>query len=64
MVSTINLPIQINGKLRGTIDVAPNAPEDEVIQKALEVNNVKKVIGDKPIRKKIFIKGKIINFVV
>ncbi|MBO7642013.1 MAG: leucine--tRNA ligase [Alphaproteobacteria bacterium] len=64
VVSTINLPIQINGKLRGTIDVALDASEDEVIQKALEVNNVKKVIGDKPIRKKIFIKGKIINFVV
>jgi len=63
-VSTVNLPIQINGKLRGTIDVSLDASEEEIIQKALEVNNVKKIIGDKPIRKKIFIKGKIINFVV
>ena len=64
IVSTVNLPIQINGKLRGTIDVSLNASEEEIMQKALEVNNVKKIIGDKPIRKKIFIKGKIINFVV
>jgi leucyl-tRNA synthetase len=64
VVSTVNLPIQINGKLRGTIDVSLDASEEEIMQKALEVNNVKKVIGDKPIRKKIFIKGKIINFVV
>ncbi len=64
VVSTINLPIQINGKLRGTIDVSPNETEEEIIRKALEVNNVKKVMGNKPIRKKIFIKGKIINFVV
>ncbi|MBO4406041.1 MAG: leucine--tRNA ligase [Alphaproteobacteria bacterium] len=63
-VTTINLPIQINGKLRGTIDVSPDASEDEVIQKALEVSNVRKSIGDKPVRKKIFVKGKIINFVV
>lgn len=64
VVSTINLPIQVNGKLRGTIDVSLDASEEEIIQKALEVANVKKVISDKPIRKKIFIKGKIINFVV
>ena len=63
-VSTINLPIQVNGKLRGTIDISLDASEEEIMQKALEVNNVKKVIGDKSIRKKIFVKGKIINFVV
>lgn len=64
VVSTVNLPIQVNGKLRGTIDISLDASEDEIMRKALEVNNVKKVIGDKPIKKKIFIKGKIINFVV
>ena len=64
VVSTVNLPIQVNGKLRGTIDVSLDASEEEIMQKALEMNNVKKVIGDKTIKKKIFIKGKIINFVV
>ncbi len=62
--TTINLPIQVNGKLRGTITISPDATENEIVQKALEVSNVKNMIGNKPIRKKIFIKGKIVNFVV
>lgn len=63
-VTTINLPIQINGKLRGTIDVSPEISEEEVLQIALSLDKIKSIIGDKPIRKKVFVKGKIINLVV
>lgn len=63
-VSTINLPIQVNGKLRGTIDVHTDDTEDIIFEKALTVSTVQNAINDKPLKKKIFIKGKIVNFVV
>ncbi|GHT94938.1 leucine--tRNA ligase [Alphaproteobacteria bacterium] len=62
--STISLPVQVNGRLRGTVSVSIDDPEDVVFEKALSIDNVKTAIGDNPLKKKIFIKGKIINFVV
>ena len=64
VASTINMPIQVNGKLRGSIDIGLDEPEDAVFEKALQLAAVQKAIDGKPIRKKIFVKGKIINFVV
>ena len=61
---TIQLPIQVCGKLRGTIEIDPNLSEDEIFDAALKVSNVQNAINGKPIRKKIFVKGKIVNFVV
>ncbi len=63
-VETINLPIQVNGKLRGTLNISPGAGEQEIFEKALDIVNVKNAIGEKVIRKKIYVRGKIVNFVV
>lgn len=63
-VETINLPIQVNGKLRGTIDVGIDESEEAIFAKALEVPTVQKAIDGKDVRKKVFVKGKIVNFVV
>jgi leucyl-tRNA synthetase len=62
--SIINLPIQVNGKLRGTVDVLVDDPEDVVFEKALNIVTVQNAIAEKTVKKKIFVKGKIINFVV
>lgn len=62
--STINLPIQINGKLRGVLEVNATDNEDVVMQKAIAVLIEKNAINPSSIKKKIFVKGKIINFVV
>lgn len=63
-VETINLPIQVNGKLRGTIDIAVDEAEESIFEKALALSTVQKAIDGKPVRKKVFVKGKIVNFVV
>ena len=63
-VTEINLPVQVNGKLRGTVSVGVNDGEDVIFEKALALPNVQNAIVGKPIRKQIFIKGKIVNFVV
>ncbi|MDR2681853.1 MAG: leucine--tRNA ligase [Holosporaceae bacterium] len=62
--SSITLPVQVNGKLRGIVEVSIDDPDNVVFQKALMVDNVKNVIGSAKIKKQIFVKGKIINFVV
>jgi leucyl-tRNA synthetase len=63
-ISAVNLPIQVNGKLRGTVSVGVDEDEEAVFRKALELPAVRAAVGDGTPKKKIFIKGRIINFVV
>jgi leucyl-tRNA synthetase len=60
----IVVPIQINGKLRSRIEVAANAREDEVTEKALLSPGVQKYIRDKRVTKTIYLPGKLLNIVV
>ena len=60
-VNTLIIPIQINGKIKGTIEIDANLDEKEVLELAKE--NVKnKIKGD--IVKEIYIPKKIVNIVV
>lgn len=60
----IELVIQINGKLRDRIKVAADISEEDAKKLALESEKVKNFIGDKNIKKMIFVKGKLINIVI
>ena len=60
----IEIGVQVNGKVRGTITINKDEDEEVVKQKALEVDNVKKHIDGKEVVKIIVIKGKIVNIVV
>ncbi|MFY9613098.1 MAG: leucine--tRNA ligase [Tissierellaceae bacterium] len=60
----IQMPIQVNGKLRATIEISVNASQEEIKDAALKDENVQKFIQDKSIVKEIFVKGKIFNLVV
>ena len=55
--------IQINGKLRGKITVNINEDELKIRKMILEDNNLKKYLLDKNIKKVIYIKGKLVNYV-
>ena len=59
---TINLPIQVNGKLRATIDIPIDSQEDTI--KELAHPAVEKFIEGKTIVKEIYVKNKIYNIVV
>ncbi|UVD81733.1 leucine--tRNA ligase [Mycoplasma iguanae] len=63
-VQTVTVAIQVNGKLRGTLEKDVNTSQDETIAAALEVENVKKYIADAKIKKQIYIVNKIINFII
>jgi leucyl-tRNA synthetase len=58
----VRLGIQINGKLRGDIEIVPSKSEKEVIEEARQI--VKNYLEGKVIKKTIYIKGKIISFVI
>jgi leucyl-tRNA synthetase len=60
----IELVVQVNGKLRGHVTVAAGADEDVIKAAALADEHVQKFIGDKPVRKVIYVKGKLVNIVV
>ncbi|MEM8533299.1 MAG: leucine--tRNA ligase [Chloroflexota bacterium] len=60
----IELVLQVNGKMRGKINVPAAADENQLREWALKNERVLSFIGDKPIRKVIVVPGKIVNVVV
>ena len=63
-VEEINLVIQINGKKRAILQVKPNMEEKSIFNMSLDLDNVKKFVENKKIVKKIYVKNKLINFVI
>lgn len=62
--STKEYPVSINGKLRTTINIALDADQDQVEQLVMANDIVQKWIEGKPVKKFIFVKGKMVNVVV
>jgi len=63
-VSEIELVVQINGKLRGRIVAAPGVSEDDAVALALADPKIAAHLEGKTIRKRIFVTGKLLSFVV
>ena len=63
VVDTVKIGVQVNGKVRGTIEIAAEAEEEEAMKQAYEIASVVKAIDGKPVRKVIYVKGKILNIV-
>jgi leucyl-tRNA synthetase len=61
---TIQMVVQVNGKVRAKINVAADADEDVILHTALADENVQKHMADKTIRKKIVVPGRLVNIVV
>jgi leucyl-tRNA synthetase len=64
VLSSTSIAIQVNGKLRGNIDINIKSPKDEILEMAKTHKNVVNYIINKDIVKEIYVPGKIINFVV
>jgi leucyl-tRNA synthetase len=62
--SSVQMVIQVNGKLRAHISVAVDADEGVVRAAALADPNVRKFIGSAAVRKVIIVPGKLVNVVV
>ena len=60
----IEIPVQVNGKLRGRIVVPADSPEDMVRERALADEKVKAAISTKQIVKVIIVAGRLVSIVV
>jgi leucyl-tRNA synthetase len=60
---SVTLAVQVNGKLRGTLEAAPDAPRAELEAAARALPGAIAAIGDKTVRKVIVVPGKIVNIV-
>ena len=60
----IEIPVQINGKLRSRVVVPADAHRRLVLERALADEKVKAAIAGKQIVKKIYVPGKLVNLVV
>lgn len=62
--STVVLPVQINGKTRGTIQVEKTCTEEDAFQVAAEDEKLSKYLTGQPVKKRIFVPGKILNVIL
>lgn len=61
---TVTIGVQVNGKMRGTIEVSPTASEDEALAAAKAVAGVSAVLAGKNPDKVIYKAGRILNLIV
>ncbi len=62
--NSVTIAVQVNGKIRASLDISGDASEIEVVKVAQTAANVAKHLANKQIVKTIYIAGKIVNFVV
>jgi leucyl-tRNA synthetase len=60
----VEIAVQVNGRVRGRIQIAPDAGEDEARGAAEAEPSVKAFIAGKTIRKHLYVPGKIVNLLV
>ncbi len=63
-VEDFQLIIQVNGKVRGKEHISIDTDQTEIERLSKENENVKKVLANQPIKKVIYVKEKLINFVI
>ncbi len=61
---TVEIGVQVNGKVRGTVTLAVDEDQAEALKKAKEVPSVANFLEGKTVVKEIYVKGKIVNIVV
>jgi leucyl-tRNA synthetase len=64
VAESVTIAVQVGGKLRGTIEVPPDAPADANVAAAKADANVAKALQGKRIVKEIYVPNRIVNFVV
>ena len=62
--SEVEIGIQINGKLRGSILIEKNLDKDSVLSMSKNIENVQKYLTEGVLIKEIYVPGKIVNFVI
>ncbi len=61
---SVIVAVQVNGKLRGTVNLPKDSDQETAKSAALDLDNVAKAVGGRPVRKVIVVPNRIINLVV
>ena len=61
---SIELPVQVNGKVRATIKISKDADQEDAVTSAENDQNIQKYIDGKNVFKVIYVPGKILNLLV
>jgi len=61
---SITIAVQLNGKMRATLEIERDQPEDTVREAALALDKVKTAVADKAVRRVIVVPNRIVNIVV
>ncbi len=61
---TVKIVVQVNGKVRATIDLPTDSSEEEVLKVAQANERVATIISDNSVKKSIYIPNKLVNFVI
>ncbi len=61
---TITIGVQVNGKLRGTVNASPTATEQEITNLALTNKDIIRYAIPQSIRKVIYVPGRILNLII
>ena len=61
---TVTIAVQVNGRMRGKVTVEADSPEEAVVGAAMQDPGVSRHLDGKEIRKKIYVKNRILNLVV
>ena len=64
VASTVEMAVQVNGKLRGTIQIAVDSEEKAVVDAAMALDKVQKAAEGKQLVKTILVKNKLVNLIV
>ncbi len=62
--STVEVALQICGKVRGRLNVPADLTREDAPAYFAECEEVKKLVGDKPVKKLVFVPGRLVNIVV
>lgn len=61
---SVTISIMVNGKLRGTLEIDPDTPQEEVIAQARQVESVSRFLKDRGEKKVVYVPNRTVNFVV
>ena len=64
VASTVNMAVQVNGKLKGTITVPADSEEAAVVEAAMAVEKVAKAVEGMQVVKTILVKNRLVNLIV
>ncbi len=64
VTDTVEVPVQVNGKVRGRVTLAADAGEEAAVSAALAEPNVAAHVGGRELRKQLYVPGRMITLVV